>query len=116
MLYTLNAQGDIYLKIRDITSRVGDGNCKYRLLVRPQLPHVGDARLLEDRINLKAGTAMKLTASVAQEEGFGGEIAFTAEGLPVGVTLLPGVDVKPDQGPSRDERPKQRFVPKIEKV
>ena len=100
------------------------------MLIRPQIPHVGELRLLEharvaldgaigklsDHVNLKVGEAKKLSVTTAQEEGFAGEIAITAEGLPEGVRLLPATEVKPDAGPHRDEGQKERYVPKTEKA
>ena len=40
-----------------MTSRYGDPGFRYRLLIRPQVPHVGDIQVLEDRLNLKPGQA-----------------------------------------------------------
>ncbi len=115
-LYTFRLGGEHYLQIRDVTSRYGDPGFRYRLLIRPQIPHVGDIQVLEDRLNLKPGQARKLTVTTAQEEGFEHDIAITLEGLPEGVRLLPGTQVEPDKGPPLDEGEKDRFVPKTEKA
>jgi len=95
-IYTFERGGDYVLEVRDITSRHGGPGFAYRILVRDQIPHVGELRLLEDRANLRAGEAKKLTIATGQEEGYSGEIAVTAEGLPAGVRLLPATEVKPD--------------------
>ena len=115
-LYTFRLGGEHFLQIRDVTSRYGDFGFRYRLLIRPQIPHVGDIQVLEDRLNLKPGQARKLTVATAQEEGFEHDIAITLEGLPEGVQLLPGTQVEPDKGPPLDEGEKDRFVPKTEKA
>ena len=129
-VYTFERAGEFTLQIRDITSRAAGSNFAYRVLIRPQIPHVGELRLLEharvaldgaigklsDHVNLKVGEAKKLSVTTAQEEGFAGEIAITAEGLPEGVRLLPATEVKPDAGPHRDEGQKERYVPKTEKA
>ena len=115
-LYTFRLGGEHFLQIRDVTSRYGDPGFRYRLLIRPQVPHVGDIQVLEDRLNLKPGQAHKLTVTTAQEEGFEHDIAVTLEGLPEGVQLLPGTQVEPDKGPPLDEGEKDRFVPKTEKA
>lgn len=115
-LYTFRLGGEHFLQIRDVTSRYGDPGFRYRLLIRPQVPHVGDIQVLEDRLNLKPGQAGKLTVTTAQEEGFEHDIAVTLEGLPEGVQLLPGTQVEPDKGPPLDEGEKDRFVPKTEKA
>ena len=113
-LYTFRLGGEHFLRIRDATSRYGEPGFRYRLLIRPQIPHVGDIRVLQDRLNLKPGQARKLTVTTAQEEGFEHDIAITLEGLPEGVQLLPGTQVEPDRGPPLDEGEKDRFVPKTE--
>lgn len=97
--------GDYYLRVRDVTLRKGDPGFRYRVLVRPQIPHVGDIHLetrtrdFEDgrvdphRVNLLAGKAAKLTLIMEQEEGFflpSNQIAVSVEGLPAGVEALPG--------------------------
>ncbi len=115
-LYTFRLGGEHFLQIRDVTSRYGDPSFRYRLLIRPQVPHVGDLQVLADRLNLRRGEARKLTVTTAQEEGFGGDIAVTLEGLPDGVQFVPGTQVEPDRGPPLDEGEKERFVPKTEKA
>ena len=97
-LYTFRLGGEHFLQIRDVTSRYGDPGFRYRLLIRPQVPHVGDIQVLEDRLNLKPGQARKLTVTTAQEEGFEHDIAVTLEGLPEGVQLLPAPRWNPTRG------------------
>ena len=97
---TFEQEGEYYLKIQDITSRNGDPSFNYRVLVRPQIPHVGQIDLetrtrgLEDgkadpyRINLIAGQAKKVTLITEHEEGFynpSNMVSVHAEGLPEGV-------------------------------
>jgi hypothetical protein len=111
-VYTFELGGELTLQIRDITSRYGDPSFLYRLLIRPQIPHVGELKLQEERVNLGPGEAKKLTVVTDQEEGFTGEIALKVENLPPGVEALPGTEVEPDRGPTPDEGPKERFVAK----
>ena len=102
---TFEKGGDYYLRVRDVTLRKGDPGFRYRVMVRPQIPHVGDIHLetrtrnFEDgrvdphRVNLLAGNAAKLTLILEQEEGFflpSNQIAVSVEGLPAGVEALPG--------------------------
>jgi len=102
---TFEKGGDYYLRVRDVTLRKGDPGFRYRVLVRPQIPHVGDIHLetrtrdFEDgrvdphRVNLLAGNAAKLTLIMEQEEGFflpSNQIAVSVEGLPAGVQALAG--------------------------
>ena len=115
-IYTFKLGGEYYLRVRDITSRYGDASFKYRILIRPQVPHVGVVEVKEERINLVAGEAKKLTVTTAQEESFTGDIAVSLQGLPPGVQAIPGTQVEPDKGPPLDEGYKERFLPKKEKV
>ena len=111
-VYTFRLGGNYTLQVRDLTSRHGDPSFLYRVLIRPQVPHAGEVRVLQDRINLKRGKARKLTLITEQEEGFDGEIALSVENLPEGVRIYPGTDVEPPRGPPVDEGYKERFVPK----
>ena len=111
-IYTFELGGEYYLQVRDVTSRYGDPSFRYRLLIRPQAPHVGDVVVEQKQINLARGGAKKLTVTTDQEEGFGGEIALKVEGLPPGVDAVTGTEVDPDRGPPLDEGHKKRFVPK----
>ena len=115
-VYAFKLGGEYFLKIRDLTSRHGDPTFLYRVLIRPQVPHAGEVQVLQDRVNLKRGSARKLTLITEQEEGFDGEIALSVENLPEGVDAYPGTDVEPDRGPPLDEGYKERFVPKTQKA
>ena len=103
------------MKIRDLSSRHGDPNFRYRILIRPQVPHVGEIEIKEDCINLVAGEAKKLTIITGREEGFGGEIAVTVEDLPQGVQAFPAAEVE-SGGPPREAIHPERFLPKTQKV
>lgn len=102
---TFEQEGDYYLKIRDITHRGGNAAFRYRVIVRPQIPHIGDivvetrTRSNEDgrldpwRVNLPAGEARKLNVTVDHEEGFyhpSNLVSIHIEGLPPGVAAISG--------------------------
>ena len=89
--------GEYVIQIGDITSRYADPSFQYRLMIRPQIPHVGEIQIKEDRINLPIGQAKNLTVTVEQEERFKGEMALVLEGLPTGLQALPGTELSPDQ-------------------
>ena len=40
--YTFDNGGEYVLQVRDITSRYGNSSYRYRILVRPEIPHVGE--------------------------------------------------------------------------
>ncbi len=98
VIYTFDAGGDFVLQVRDITSRYGNADYVYRVLVRPQIAHVGEVGLDEsDRINLIPGEARKLTIYASHEEGFKGDVSFDIRGLPCGVEAFPAVQVDDSQ-------------------
>ena len=111
-LYTFDKAGLYRLQVRDITPRSGEPAFRYRLLLRPQVPHVGRIEATPEVVNLRPGQASKVTILSDQEEGFGGEILFSADGLPGQVQFLPGAEVEPHKEPPLPEIHKERFVPK----
>jgi hypothetical protein len=116
VIYTFDRGGDYVVRLGDLTSRNGSPEFKYRLLVRPLIPHVGDIAIKEDRLNLVPGEARKVTISASQEEGFDGQIAILVDNLPEGVTAVPAADVEPAPGPPWAKVHPERFVPKGQTV
>ena len=106
-IHAFPRQGAYTLEIGDITSRHGNPHFAYRLLIRPQIPHIGKVELSEDHINLVAGQASKLTLISDLEEGLSGGIAFAVENLPAGVQALPSAALEPDKLPSAGCRQKR---------
>lgn len=115
-LYTFERSGEYSLVVSDLTRRFGNAGFRYRLLMRPQIPHVGEVRTDTDRLNLLAGQASKITVTTDQEEGFSDDIALVLEGLPEGVEFFPGTEVKAYQGPVPEDRMRLRFSPRSESV
>ena len=116
-VHTFRSGGRYYLRVSDVTPRYGGPDYRYRVLVRPQIPHVGELEVDADRLNLVAGRSKKLTLTSEQEEGFSGEVAVVVEGLPLGVRGLPvGTDV-PDPGPGGEKGiEKESYVPNTRKA
>ena len=110
-IHTFLRGGTYTLRVRDTTQRNGASDFRYRLLVRPQIPHAGELAVQEDRLNLAPGQAGKLTVTTGQEEGFTGQIVLRVEGLPQGVEALPSTDYQPEKPPHLDQGPKQRYLP-----
>jgi hypothetical protein len=94
--YSFPREGEFILEIRDITHLYGDKSFAYRVLVRPQVPHMGEVRVAADQVNLVAGGVSKLSIDTDQEEGFDGQIALTVEGLPEGVRAVAGTELVPE--------------------
>ena len=115
-IHTLEQDGNCYLQIRELTSRYGDARFTYRVLIRPQIPHVGKIQMKEDRLNLVVGEAKKLTVVTEQEERFDGEIAVLVENLPPGVQALPAAERESHQGVPFEKVHSQRFVPERNQV
>jgi hypothetical protein len=107
VVYTFERSGDYVLQVSDITARYGNPEFQYRLLVRPQIPHVGEVSVEKaDHINLVRGEAKKLTITTSYEEGFTGQVSFSILGLPPGVQAFPGAELGDDRAPREvDERP-----------
>ena len=110
-IHTFLRGGTYTLRVRDTTQRNGASDFRYRLLARPQIPHAGELRVREDRLNLVPGEVGKLTVTTGQEEGFAGQILLQVEGLPPGVQALPGTDYQPETPPNLDDGPKGRYMP-----
>jgi hypothetical protein len=125
--YKFEKGGEYLLEIRDLTSRNGGPDFRYRVVVRPQIPHAGRIEMASafsrtfdgtitkgsevQQLNLLPGQTEKIGVLTEQEEGFEGQIALSVVGLPAGVEVLPGTDVEPDRARPLDEGKKERFRP-----
>ncbi|MBL8214991.1 MAG: hypothetical protein JNK87_30005 [Bryobacterales bacterium] len=110
--FTLRAPGEYTLEIRDITTDVAGDDFAYRVLVRPQIPHVGKVDVVEDRINLEPGQSKAITVNVDREEEFKGLVLVGAEGLPAGVTATAGMANPVERPPLPNGGRVERYVAK----
>jgi hypothetical protein len=121
VVYTFQEGGEYRLQVRDLTSRLGGADFAYRILIRPQVPHVGKvearsgspARIL-DHINLAAGESQRVSVDADLEEGFEGEVAVTVENLPAGVGALAAISDTTEKATAASSKPggdihKERF-------
>ena len=115
MIYSFARGGEHTIQIRDLTSRYAGPEFHYRVLIRPQVPHIGHLELDADRVNLVQGKAKRLTVTVDREEGFGGEIALSVENLPAGVQAYPTAVPEPYRSPAFDEGEKDLFRPETQR-
>ena len=134
-------EGEYTVVVMDATSRGGSRECLYRLLIRPQIPHLGeftvetlkrgteDRRVDPLRINLTPGEAKTLVITARVEEidaritdslgerafDWGtGEMILQAEGLPRGVMALPGTGILKIKGKPRYETlQKYNYLPDV---
>ena len=113
-VFDFRRDGRFTIEIRDLTTQRGDDRFAYRILIRPQVPHVGAVHIDEDRLNLVAGEIHKLSIVTDQEEGFDGYIALAVDGLPEGVSVLPATEVKflKVQQPRLSEGKVERYLAK----
>ncbi len=99
-LHSFEEEGDYWLLVRDLTDHAWGDEFQYRVLIRPQVPHVGrmevslgvysvSSQLIEmtDRLNLKPGESRRLTLVADLEEGFEGGILVEVDGLPDGMRV-----------------------------
>jgi hypothetical protein len=126
VLHAFQRGGEFTAQVRDITAAYGSPQFGYKLLIRPQIPHVGEIEVTEhvdepdgkqadypiDRINISPGVPKKLRVSINVEEGLPDSFMVTMEGLPPGVQVLPASQTDPDATPPLDEGDKYRFLPK----
>jgi hypothetical protein len=112
----LRAPGEYRLQIRDITTGCGGDDFFYRILVRPQIPHIGKVDLEEDHLNLEAGASRPLNLRVDREEGFADYVAVSVDGLPAGVTAVTGAENPPEKPPLPNGGKLERYVAREQRV
>jgi hypothetical protein len=108
---TLRSVGEYRIQIRDITSDCWAPDFAYRVLIRPRIAHLGEVKLVEDRVNLEPGQAKPLTVNVDREEGFKGFVAVSVEGLPAGVTAIAGLENPVETPPLPNAGRRERYYP-----
>lgn len=116
VIHSFPRAGEFTLEIRDITAAFGGPSMAYRVLIRPQVPHMGQIHLEEDHLNLVAGRATPVSLVTDQEEHFEGSIALSLEGLPPGVTAVAATRAEPDAPPAVNEGRKERYVSRSRKA
>jgi hypothetical protein len=115
-LYKFDRGGEYQLEIRDVTSRNGNPQFAYRVLVRNQIPHVGEVHIRADRLNLVPGQSRQWSCVIEREEGFGSNVAVSIDNLPPGIQVLPASAEKPKTGPPLPSAHKERFVAETTEV
>ena len=119
-IFTFEEAGDYILRLRDLTSRNGGKGFTYRVLVRPQVPHIGVVTLAGgDHINLVPGEARTLKLTLEREEGLEHMVALHLENLPQGIQVLPTVVPEEKTGKAkgpRNEVHRERFFPRKQQV
>jgi hypothetical protein len=104
------------MQIRDITTAGAGRDFRYRVLVRAQIPHVGNVEIAQDRVNVRAGSSRPLNVTIDREEGFRGYAAVDVEGLPAGVTALPALENPEDKPPLPNGGRLERDTPREQRA
>ncbi len=112
--FSLVAPGLYTLDIRELNTDHAGEDFKYRVLVRPQIPHVGKLKVQQDRVNLPSGETRPLSVRLEREEGFNGAVVLQIEDLPTGVTSFTGVE-DPNERPVLPNAGKiERYQPRVQ--
>jgi hypothetical protein len=112
----LTTPGEYTIQIRDITTNGAGSDFHYRILIRPQVPHVGKIEVAEDHINLEAGSSHPVTVTIDREEGFSQYVTLDIEGLPAGVSVLPALEDHVEPPPLPNGGRLERYVAKQQRA
>jgi hypothetical protein len=112
---SFHAAGDYTLQIHDITTDKADRSFAYRVLLRPQIPHVGKVEIEQERVNLTPGKAQQVSVAIEREEDYNGIVALSVEGLPPGVQAITGSEPAEEKPPLMNAGKAERYFPKSQK-
>jgi len=104
------------IEVRDLTSDLAAPRFRYRVVVRPQLPHLGNIAFSDDRVQMPPGAARTVRVAFDREEGYKGAMAVIAENLPLGVTALAAADYEEDRDPPASCGKRERYTPRTERL
>jgi len=114
-IVAFHADGDYILQIHDITTDNADPSFVYRVLIRPQIPHLGKVEVEEERMNLTPGIARQVSVLTEREEDYSGLVAVSVEGLPPGVVAVTGSAPEEEKPPLMNGGKVERYFPKSQK-
>lgn len=108
--------GEYTIEIRDAATDLNSPKFRYRVLVRPQVAHIGRVQIATDAVNLKPGEAKSLRVMFDREEDYRGAISIAPESLPQGVSASIGADYEPDTDPPMFPGKRERYIPRTERA
>ena len=112
----LRDTGEYTLEIREATADLAGPDFRYRLQIRPQVPHVGRVQFDADAVNLSPGQAKVVRVNFDREEDFRGGVLVSAESLPEGVSAVAGADFEPEKDPPQNIGKRERYTPRSERI
>jgi hypothetical protein len=112
----LRDTGDYTLEIRDASSDFAGEDFRYRVMVRPQIAHVGAVRLDVDAVNLAQGSARTVKVTFDREEDYRGAVVVSAESLPPGVSAVAGADYEPERDQASRAGKRERYLPRSDRL
>jgi hypothetical protein len=112
----LRDTGAYTVEIRDATAEAPPASFRYRLQVRPQVPHIGLVRIDADHVNLAPSEAKMIRVSFDREEDYRDGVAVSVESLPAGVQAIVGADYEPDKDPPLTTGKRERYTPRTERA
>jgi hypothetical protein len=112
----LREAGIYTVEVRDATADHAGESFRYRVQVRPQVPHIGQVRIETDHLNIAPGEASTMRVAFDREEDYRGAVAAMVEGLPPGVHATIGADFEPDKDPPSAIGKRERYVARTERM
>src|SRR5262249_39560340 len=112
----LREAGDYTVEIRDMTADLAGEDFRYRVQIRPQIPHIGQVNIDVDHLNLAPGDAKTVRVTFDREEDYRGAVAVLAESLPPGVQALAAADFEADKDPPSTIGKRERYTARGERA
>lgn len=111
-IVTLRSAGNYRLEVRDITTDCAAADFAYRILIRPQVPHIGKVVIASTPVNLPRGQAKPVAIQIEREEDFKGFASISVEGLPPGVTAHAALANPVEKPPLPNGGRLERYTPR----
>jgi hypothetical protein len=115
-IFPLRNPGEYTVEVRDVTADLAAPDFRYRVQIRPQIPHIGGVRIEADHINIAPDGASTVRVSFDREEDYRGAVAVQVDNLPPGVSALAAADFEPDKDPPPYPGKRERYVPRTERT
>ncbi|WP_031501052.1 hypothetical protein [Bryobacter aggregatus] len=112
--FSLFAPGIYTLEIHEITTDHAAPDFRYRVMVRPQIPHLGKFLVQQETLSVERGGTRPVSVRIEREEGFNGLVAIQLENLPTGVTSVLGIENPADRPVLPNAGKVERYQPRVQ--